>query len=70
MNITKEQLIKINDLQYTLGASLDFMQDICIKDTDYIKIGFNLGLIHKRIQDCQYDLIHLYKEINNENRQD
>lgn len=65
MNITKEQLEKISQLQYTLGASLDFMQSLCEKDIDYIKLGFNLGLIHKRIQDCQTDLIFLHKEIKN-----
>lgn len=67
MNITKEQLYKINELQYRLGASLDFMQSLCEKDTDYIKLGFNLGLIHKRIQDCQTDLIFLHQEIQDEN---
>ena len=67
MNITKEQLYKINELQYTLGASLDFMQSLCVEDIDYIKLGFNLGLIHKRIQDCQNDLIFLHQEIQDEN---
>ena len=68
IKITEEQLDSIEHYQRMFRVNSEALSGLCQQERDDVVYGFELGQLHKHLEECFIEMLHLTEKIRKNNR--